>query len=259
MNEQFKWSRFGLLIRNDFIGCYRNYLNVSVVIFIIMVLNAFPAAAFSQLRDNLYYPFFGGMMMLWGTVQASLALNELLDKRLNEGFLLLPASALEKTIARYLNSSIFFTVYILIFTTVSAFVIEGINMLLFGRHNALFNPFDPVAWDAIRLFMVVQPLFFLGGAYFRKVRWFKTVMSIFIICTGLGLLMVISGLIFLSGYDDLYLVFSGEIQNLDWDVNISLFERSATVVKILWYGVMPPFCLFVTWMRVKETQVSHGI
>ena len=258
MNEQFAWRRLGFLIRNDFIASYRGYLNIGTVILIIMALNAIPSAGISQLKENLYYTYFAGMIFWWGTVQASLSLNELLDKKKNEGFLLLPASALEKTVARYLFSSVLFVIHILIFTTVAAFILEGINMLLFGRHNGLFNPFDPVVWNVIGIFMAVQPIFFLGGAWFKRARWFKTIITLFVIGALLGLLLLVTFLITFAGsFHDVYLLSPGNFEDLN--VELHTFGGAALVLKILFFGVVPPFCFFVSWLRVKETQVSHGI
>ena len=258
MNEQFDWRRLGFLIRNDFIGGYRGYLNVGTVILIIMALNAIPAAGLAELKENLYYTYFAGMIFWWGTVQASLSFHELLDKKKNEGFLLLPASALEKTFARYLYSSVLFVLHILVFTTVAAFILEGMNMLLFGRHNSLFNPFDPVVWNVIGIFMAVQPIFFLGGAWFKRARWFKTIMTLFVIGALLGLLLLLTFLLIFAGsFHDVYLLSPGNFDDLN--IEMHTFGGAALVLKILFYAVVPPFCFFVAWLRVKETQVSHGI
>ena len=258
MNELFAWRRLGLLIRNDFIGGYRMYLNIGTVVFIIMALNAIPAAGFGQIRDRFYYTIFWGMLFWWGSVHASLAFYDLLDKKMNESFLLLPASTLEKTVARYLYSSVFFVLHMLVFTTITAFIIEGVNMLLFGRYNELFNPFDPVVWKAIGLFILIQPIFFLGSAWFKRLRWFKTILALSAIGMLLGLLLLITVLIFFGGsFHEIYILNPGGFNDLD--VNINMFRSTVLVLKILFYGVVPPFCLIVTYLRVKETQVSHGI
>ena len=258
MNELFEWRRFGLLIRNNFISNYRRNLIVAMVVVIVMALNMIPAAGLGELRDNYYYSTFEVLIFLWGTIQASFAFLDLLDKKLNEGFLLLPASTLEKTIARYLHRSVFFVVQLTVLITVAAFVIEGINLLLFGRYNGLFNPFDPEVWRDIGIFMVIQPIFFLGGAWFKRSRWFKTVLVLFVIGALLGLLLLVTCLIFFAGsFQGLFMFNPGNLKDLD--VNMQIFSGAATGLKILFFGVMPPFCLIVTYLRVKETQVSHGI
>ena len=262
MNEHFNWRRLGLLIRNDFLGELRGYLIAFAVVTIMIMLNAIPGAGFGDLKDNLYFGWFTGMLLIWGSIHVSVIFKELNNKKLNEGYLLLPASALEKTLARYLHGSIFFIFYILIYTTLVSLIIEGINQLLFGRANSLFNPFNEAVWEVIAVFMLIQPVFFLGGAWFRSARWFKTVITIFIISAGLGLLACFTFVILFAG--ELHGLFQGpgimlDGDGLDWRVNSDLFEGVHTGLKILFYALAPPFCCYLTWLRVKETQVSHGI
>ena len=131
-------------------------------------------------------------------------------------------------------------------------------MLLFGRYNALFNPFDPVVGNVIGIFMAVQPIFFLGGAWFKRARWFKTIITLFVIGALLGLLLLLTFLIIFAGsFHDIYLLSPGNFGDLN--VEMHTYRGAALVFKILFFGVVPPFCFFVSWLRVKETQVSHGI
>jgi len=263
MNEQFNWWRLGLLIRKDVIDSYYRYRNAYTVLLIIMMLNAVPRAGFGNVIENFYYGWFIGTLMIFGTIRASLMFTEMHDKTRNEAWLLLPASALEKTIARLLNSSVFFIIFLLLFITVSSLVIEGIDQGLFGRHNRLFNPLEPAVWDVIGLFLVVQPVFFAGAAWFRKHCWFKTVMAVFVLTVGLGLIAGIAFLILFSGYyhagdwtlpSDIHLGGRGLNENV-----AMVFDATKIALKILCFGIMPPFCWYVAWLRVKETQVSYGV
>ena len=135
-------------------------------------------------------------------------------------------------------------------------------MLMFSRSNDLFNPFSSWTWEVIGAFMIIQPIFFLGGAWFRSARWFKTIISVFILAAGLGLLACFTFVILFAG--ELHGLFQGtgivlDGQGLDWTVNSDLFEGVHTGLKILFYALAPPFCCYLTWLRVRETQVSHGI
>lgn len=263
MNEHFSWYRLGLLIRNDIVRGYRSFLTAGISLSIIMLLNALPGAAFGHVRDGFYFGWFTGMLLIWGTIHASLLFTELHDKTRNEGWLLLPASALEKTLARLLNGTVFFILLLLLFTILSSLVIEGINQGLLGRHNPLFNPLAPAVWEVIGLFLIIQPVFFLGGAWFRKHCWVKTVTSGFLIALGLGLLACIVFLILFAGY------FSDGGWVLPQEFNLGgtglnedaamMFDAAVIGLKILCYGIMPPFCWYIAWLRVQETQVNYGV
>lgn len=263
MNEHFSWYRLGLLIRNDFVSGYRLYLNAFAVLAIGMMINSVPGAGLGYMKEHFYYGWFTGLIIVWGSIHASLMFTELHDKKRNEAWLLLPASALEKTLARYLQGSVFFILHNLIFVTVAALLIEGFNMLVFGRNNGLFNPLNSRVWHDIGVFMMIQPIFFLGGAWFRRARWFKTVISVFLIALILSVFAGIAFLILFSGY------FDGNGWTLPQNITLGgsglnehvamLFDGTVIFLKVLCFGIMPSFCWYVAWLRVRETQVSHGI
>lgn len=262
MNGQFTWHRLGLLIRNDIISDYRSVLTGSAVLAVIMLLIAIPSVGLGHIDHAYYFGWFAGTLIIWGTVAASEAFKELHDKTKNERYLLLPASALEKTIARILNVTVLFVPYLLLFITLVSLITEGLNLLVFGRYNGLFNPFDPQIWELIGVFLVLQSLFFLGGAWFRNLHWFKTVLSVFTIAIGTGVLVFISFRIFYADYfiglltpsPGFFVVMTNTLS-----ANIDLYHTTLSLLKILYFSVVAPFCWFVAWLRVKETQVSHGV
>lgn len=262
MNEQFTWHRLGLLIRNDIVSGYRPILFTLTVLAIIMMLSAIPSVGFGHIDHGFYFDWFIGMLCIWGSITASFTFRGLHDKTKNENYLLLPASALEKTIARILNVSVFFVTYLLLFTTLVSLVTEGINLLAFGRYNSLFNPFDQEVWIVISTFLVAQSVFFLGSAWYRKLHWFITVLSIFVIGIGLGVLALIAfRILFADFFIGLLLPSPGffvAMANI-YSSNKDLWDTVLMVLKVLYFSVLAPFCWFVAWLRVKETQVSHGV
>jgi hypothetical protein len=263
MNRHLNWRRLGLLIRNDFLEGMRGYLTAFTVITIIIMLNAIPSAGYGELKEDYYNDAFAFMLLLWGSIHVSIIFKELSDKRLNESYLLLPASTLEKTLARYLHGSVFFIFYVLVYTTLISLLTEGLNQLLFERSNSLFNPFSNEVWQLIGVFMVIQPVFFLGAAWFRRARWFKTVLSLFIVLFCLALLAVVSCFIFfgadMQGIMLIGMPGADHDGGLNWQVNDELFGYIVTGLKVLCFAVAPPFCCYLTWLRVRETQVSHGV
>ena len=41
--------------------------------------------------------------------------------------------------------------------------------------------------------------------------------------------------------------------------HMTLFDLGGEAVKLVYYFVLPLFCWFVAWLRVRETQVSYGV
>ena len=258
MNQLFNWHRFGLLIRNDLIRDSRDYLVVCAVFFIIMILNAVPSAGFGGYNEGFYYGLFGGLILIGGSISNSLQFTELYSKRKNDVWLLLPASALEKTISRYIGGTVLFVLIMIVFVTFSSLLIEGFNLLAFGRTNELFNPFSLPVLNIICAFTFIQPIFFLGGVWFKNVRWFKTVLFVWALSTCVGLFAALLTLLLFGGN---FSEISSAFNNIDVDLEFSFraYEWMETVFSILWFVGSPVFVCWVAWLRVRETQVSHGI
>jgi hypothetical protein len=262
MSENFSQHRLKLLLRNDIVSDYRSHITSSSVMAIIIIVSSIISVGFGHIEHDYYLGWFIGMLFIWGTITASCIFNELHDKSKNEAYLLLPASTLEKTIARVIYITVFFVTYLLLFTMLVSLVTEGTNLLLFGRHNSLFNPFSLIIWEAIVIFLVIQSLFFLGAAWFRSLHWFKTVISISAIGSGLSVVALISFRIFYADFfigplqpsPDIFVAITNNFSS-----NMGLYRSILLLCNILFFVVLAPFCWFVAWMRIKETQVTHGI
>lgn len=250
MSEQLSLSRLGLLVRYDLVDCYRSYLFVSATMLCIMLLNAVIGAGIGDFGSNLYSSWFAGMLFVWGTIVGSLSFEELHDKAKNTAYLLLPASALEKTLARLVHAVVLFPIFLVIFTTLASFIIEGFAALLFDRSKPPFDPTASLVWTLLPHFIIVQSLFFLGAAWFRRAHWIKTVMSCVLITMAVGAFSYSVGRVLLAP------PFTG------WPPGFvpgDSFDWPVVVAQIGYFVALPLFCWAVAWLRVKETQVSHGV
>ncbi|HLF11406.1 MAG TPA: hypothetical protein VJA26_09325 [Gammaproteobacteria bacterium] len=259
MNEIFSWRRLALLLRNDIMGGYRTLLIHSAALAVLIVAGSMMNVYFNGASLNPIY-WFPALLFIWGPVIASRAFGELHDKTRNESFLLLPGSSLEKTAARLLLVTAGFLGFVLAYTTVVSFLAETANLLVFGRQNELFRPFDPLVGVLVGHYVVAQSLYFLGAAWFRKAHFWKTALATTAIWCGCIAFAVLLGWLLFEPYRDgfgvsfnegeLYSIFLGRTP---------LIDRVGQAAKIAYYFVLPPFCWLVAWLRVKETQVSYGV
>ena len=257
MSEQFSLHRVGLLLRNDALNRYRTVLIVSLLIALIMLIGAMGVAYGGGGEAGAYTGQFLGTLFLWGTLAASVSFGDLHSKSRNTEFLLLPASALEKTFARLVYHSVGLVAYLLVLTTVVSFIAEGINLLLLGRRNGVFQSFDSVIWRLLPHFLVVQSLFFVGAAWFRRAQWLKTTLSIAILLCGFfAVFIALAWAVGLARWSGAALDFDGDFYSAVYRPLRWLFD---TVFWAVYFVALPVFCWFVVWLRVKETQVSHGV
>jgi hypothetical protein len=231
---------------------YRSWLVVSGTIALVALLVSVLGAWDRDVGPGFYDAMFIVILFGWGTLGTSEAFADLHDRGTNTAFLLLPASALEKTAVRLLLYTVGIVFYLLVFTTVLSLVLEGINTVLFGVRRELFWPLDRTVWSIVPHYLVVQGLFFLGAAWFRKVRFVKTVGAALAIW--FGLVIIAATIAWSLGSGDVLfqdrLSGPGFFESLEWIGDAARF---------VYYFLLPAFCWFVAWLRVTETQVSHGI
>jgi hypothetical protein len=250
VNDQLSLRRLAFVLRGDLMRVYRSALLISGTA-------ALAAAAASLISaydgdvgggSTFYRAFFIATLFAWGTIATSVCFNDLHGRATNAAFLLLPASALEKTLSRLLLFTVGLIAYLLVLTTLLSWLLEGINALWIDDRRGFFTPLDEVGWALVPHFLVAQSLFFLGAAWFRKVQFVKTVASV--IGIGIGLCAIAAGLAWMVGPQRCLNANCFEFPFLDWLTDAA---------PVAYFYLMPLFCWFVTWLRVSEAQVSHGI
>jgi hypothetical protein len=249
VSNQFSLQRLFWVLRNDVMRSYRSALVISVTAALVALVVSLGITYYGTVGNGplFYRIFFLGALFAWGTIATSASFNDLHGRATNASFLLLPASALEKTLSRLLIYTVGLIAYLLLFTTVLSWVLEGINTLWVGERRAFFTPFDRVAWLLLPHFIVTQALFFLGAAWFRKVQFVKTVGTVIAIVIGLASFAVfVAWLLSPQSWGGGFHV----DDPIDWIVEVAPWA---------YYIALPAFCWFVAWLRVREAQVSHGI
>jgi hypothetical protein len=250
VSDQLSWQRLYWVLRNDVMRSYRSVLVISGTAALVALVVSLGIGYFGQVgRTELFYRiFFLAALFTWGTIGTSSSFSDLHGRASNMAFLLLPASALEKTVSRLLLYTVGLIAYLLALTTALSWVLEGINTLWLGERREFFSPVDRVAWLLLPHFIVTQALFFLGAAWFRKVQFVKTVAAVIGIVIGLSAIAALLGWLVMPTAcltDDCY--------------DFTSFEWVTEAAPVAYFYLLAPFCWFVAWLRVTETQVSHGI
>jgi hypothetical protein len=250
MNDQLSMQRLAFVLRSDLMRVYRSVLLISGTAALVALVVSLIGAYDGDVGDGVtfYRAFFIATMFAWGTIATSVCFNDLHGRATNTAFLLLPASALEKTLSRLLLYTVGIIAYLLLFTMLLSWVLEGINTVWIGDRRELFSPFDGVGWTLVPHFLVAQALFFLGSAWFRKVQFVKTVATVIGIWIGLCIIAV--SLAYMVGPQRCLNANCLEFPFLDWVTDAA---------RVAYFYLLAPFCWFVAWLRVTETQVSHGI
>ena len=264
MNDTFSAHRLWLLLRGDFITGWRSVLMISGALAGIILLAAMIAPADhafdADLHDgpSFHRALFTAALFVWGIVASSRALRPLHDRTRNEAWLLLPASALEKTLARLLAVTVGLVTWLLVFSTVVSIVVESLNLLFVGKRHAFFDPFDPIVWQRISLFIVLQSIYFLGGAWFRRAHFIKTTLAITLATIGMAALAVIA---FRIAFGDIHGDVHLHTRKLSYLLEAKpwLYSATADAALLAFKYLLPLACWCIAWMGVAKTQVSDGV
>ena len=277
MAPSFSVRRLGYLLRGDFLAEWRAQAYFSgttaAFIFLISLLLYRSGPVFATMHQEL----FGYALFMWGIWATSRAFHPLHDRTRREAYLLLPASALEKMLARLLPVTLGLGIALPVYILVLSVLVESFNLAVFGSHRPLFDPLDPAIWKLFGYYLILQSPFFLGAAWFRGFPLLKTTLALFLVHIGLALLILamvrfaIGSFGWLPGnvqdihihlntenYDVLDFMLYGVADNIlvnllnpDWDTQIMILY----VVLIL----IPPILWWIAWLRLKEAQANDGI
>ena len=254
MNDIFSPQRLRLLIRGDIVTGYRSLLVVSGTLAGVILVAAL-ATHGGVLRDGDFYRrCFGLALFVWGLVASSRAFRPLHDRTRNEAYLLIPASALEKMLARLLAVTVGLVAYLLVFIGLVSVVVETLNLLLYGGRHAFFDPFDRTVWSSIFVYIVLQSFYFLGGAWFRRTHFVKTTLALTLAVAGFACFTALTVRIVFAGYwldvGDVFFVLE------------QLGRARASGIGAVVHGVallLPLACWWIAWLRLEEAQVSDGV
>jgi hypothetical protein len=151
MNDQLSIQRLAVVLRNDLIRVSRSALLISgtagLVALVVSLIGAYDGDVGQG--ATFYRAFFIATLFAWGTIATSVCFNDLHGRGTNTAFLLLPASALEKTLSRVLLYTVGLVAYLLLFTMFLSWVLEGIDTVWIGDRRELFSPLDGVGWSLV--------------------------------------------------------------------------------------------------------------
>ncbi|OQX28849.1 MAG: hypothetical protein B0D92_06765 [Spirochaeta sp. LUC14_002_19_P3] len=256
MNQILSSRRLASLAKKDFYQYWRPTLAVSGILVGAVIILGFIRSTMVDIIP--YREYFQRFLVIWCIVAASSAFRELHDKSRNDDFLLLPASALEKTLVRLIGVSAGIPLIFIVVMFIASLCTELLRLAILKTPMAVFNPVNAEAWLVILRVIAIQSVFFLGAAWFKRRHLLKTALVLLVFFIALG---IIGGTIFRIAYSSVY--FSPEASAIKPDLYMTFKQLEGPwlgiLLRIIFYGVIPLLCWTTAWMRVKECQSSHGI
>ncbi len=198
---------------------------------------------------QLYNKFFAFLLFTAGLIITSGSFREMHLKNKAQYYLLLPASHFEKFLSRLLLTTIGFSLFTLFGTVVVSYISEGLNTLLFNRHNPIFNPFTSQVWLTIARYTVLQSIFFLGAVYFRKNNFIKTINVLLLSALILSIIVM---LLFRHLFADI-------LQGYRFSMVYANGMSFLRIVNIFLWIVPAPLFWTIAYFRITEAEVKNAV
>jgi hypothetical protein len=264
--EKFSVKRIGLLLKRDVSS---GYMNVLVIIgAIAALLLTFDILNFTIFNGgtNLTHHFdtFTAILFIGGFIATSSMFKEAHRRESAQGYLMLPASPLEKVFSRIVLSNLGWFLLTIVWYSVYTYLSAGVTELIANQHHAVFHPFFGRIWIAFAHYIVLQSIFLVGAVYFRKGQLFKTLLSLFFAGIAFSVFVMIAARIIFAPY------FTGFFMNNDSQMIGSLFENLPfrfgeniqvleIISKTIYWAVIAPVAWLITYVRFREVQIKDAV
>jgi hypothetical protein len=261
----FSPKRFWYLFKKEMLAIYRPMLTVYGAAALLVLIISFFSTAVMKGEGRLHYGFFYFFLFSIGPILSSMAFLPIYKKERNMEYLMIPASTLEKFLVKYLSVTVVFVASLIVFSGATGLVSEGLNMLLLKRHHVLFHPIDKNAALVMLHYLIIQSVFLLGSAYFKRIPYVQTLLVLWL----LSFVFMILGFIFLGVIAKTFMesapMMAGGAQTLLTNPQMIVEflgpygKALALILKISYFGVLAPVCALISFLRLREAQVQYGV
>ncbi len=264
LSKEFSLRRLYLCLRRDMKPNSRSsFVILGAAVGFLLIISALDIVA-GDVSDDFHQGIFYPILIVGGFVFTSGIFKEMHHKETNLPYLMLPASALEKVLSRLLLVSLGWVLFSIAWYTLYSALSEGINMILFGKAHPVFHPFTVDVWKAAAHYTVMQSLFLLGAVFFRKLHFFKTLLSLaaFTIFASLFAMLMVR-IVFAGYFEGSLFIDMGE----GFEASMHILSRQMEhlgriflpVVRFLYWLVFPLFCWVLVYIRFREVEIQDGV
>lgn len=264
--EKFSLKRVELLLRRDVADGYRNILVVIGAIAAILI--TFDVLNFTIFNGGIdeehHIGTFGMILIIGGFIATSSIFKEVHRRESAHGYLMLPASPLEKVVSRILLSNIGWILLTVVWYSLYSFISAGVTVLITDQHHPIFNPLHTQVLLVSAHYIVLQSIFLVGAVCFRKGHLFKTLLTLFIVGVLFSILTTIAlRIIFAPYFNGFFAVDQAQMigplfENLPFRFAGSI-ELLETVRNVVYWALLAPVAWIITYTRFREVQIKDAV
>jgi hypothetical protein len=262
-------NRFSALVKREVKTSQKDLFTYGLVIVLLLFVSETLRSVYARYAGvsfpaESYNEMFPSFLLLGGFIMSSLIFSEdMFGKDTQHDWLMLPATNLEKFLSKALLMIVAYPIVLVVLFFLISVVTEPIQLIIFGNPMAMFNPFRNGNFGfLLAQYWVWTSVFLLGGTYFRKAHFIKTVLAIGIISLALGALgLLFARIVFAIRFGSSLQVFDAMFYLSPVNLNraLSPLKVFSVIGQIFYYVVLPIFCLVTAYFRVEEVQATDAV
>lgn len=237
-----------LMYRHVFYNLKTYLLSFAAVGSILIIISLLNTLGTNYLDKELFETLGKTFLFIGGLMLTSNIFKEISSKHRGWLYMMLPANPSEKILSYWLLTTVGYVVIASLTMVVSSIVLSVLSTLIFKSAFYVFNPFSMAHLNILLQYCIVQSLFFFGAIYFQKNNFIKTILSVFVFNTILGIIAVFM----------FYLLFGTvgiDAKNLQLTDDHFFSAIIPYTTKVFYYGLMVPFFVIVSYFKLKEREV----
>jgi hypothetical protein len=168
----------------------------------------------------------------------------------------------EKLAEKLLLTAVVYPLLAIVSYLIYSLLLAGLSQLLAAESFAVFNPLAPMVGEVVHGYVVVSSVFLFGAAYFRSRHFIKTVLAVAGIFALLAFIAAGTGFAALGDImrDIDAGVYSGAaVDPAQFGRLARLAARVGRVARFVFLWVVPPLMWVLTWLRLREAEVSDAV
>lgn len=184
---QFNLNRLVLMLKHDLAKYWKKILTIIGGSFLAGTLFAVfftITEDYALVANEMHLILFPFILFFVGMFLVSLSFKDLNSDSERIFYLGMPASHLEKYISRFIYTGILFPLFISVAYCIYAFFYDTVILTLldsgitrFSFFTNIFQGYTPTSFDFLKFYLPLHSVFFLGAIAFRKLAFFKTLFS----------------------------------------------------------------------------------
>jgi hypothetical protein len=198
MSQIFSPPRFRRVLQNDVLRIAKPLLYGTLALLGLTILNYLANFEPGKVSDDppiclvLFSMYLAGSGLLF----TASSFNDMHHPLERYHYLMLPVSNLERFLSRYLLTGPLLLLYVILAFSVMDWTANQVSLLLRDISEPLFAPFSRPTLIAMRIYLSLHALMFIGAICFRSYAWIKTPLFVLLVLAGLAATFYISLRIF---------------------------------------------------------------